>query len=92
MRLILILLLAGLGAQSSRPDVPQVEGPIRELVPPLPPGGGYISDARRLIEPGALAGLNARIGALQREGLGDIGVAILPSIGDYTPSEVGVAI
>jgi uncharacterized protein len=92
MRLTLLLLLAVLGAQSSRPDVPQVEGPIRELVPPLPAGGTYISDARRLIEPGALAALNARIGALQREGLGDIGVAIIPSIGDYTPSEIGVAI
>lgn len=92
MHLTLILLLAGIGVQSSRPDVPRVEGPIREFVPPLPPGGTFISDARRLIEPGALAALNARIGALQREGLGDIGVAIIPSIGAYTPSEIGVAI
>ena len=92
MRLTSLLLLAGLVLQSSRPDVPQVEGRIRELVPPLPPGGTYISDAPGLIDPGALASLNARIESLQREGLGDIAVAIIPSIGDYTPSEVGVAI
>lgn len=92
MRLTWILLLATLALQSSRPDVPAVEGRIREFVPPLPPGGTYISDARHLLEPGALAALNARIGALQREGLGDIGVAIIPSIGDYSPAEVGVAI
>ena len=92
MRLTSLLLLAGLALQSSRPDVPQVEGRIRELVPPLPPGGTFISDARGLIEPDARASLNARIGSLQREGLGDIAVAIIPSIGDYTPSDVGVAI
>ncbi len=92
MRLTWMLLLAGLALQSSRPDVPAVEGRIRELVPPLPPGGTWISDERRLIEPGALAALNARIGALQREGLGDVGVAIIPSIANYTPAEVGVAI
>lgn len=92
MRLISMLLLAGLALQSSRPDVPAVEGRIRELVPPLPSGGTYISDERHLMEPGALASLNARIGALQREGLGDIAVAIIPSVGDHAPAEVGVAI
>jgi uncharacterized protein len=92
MRLITTLFLAGLAMQASRPDVPAVEGALRQLVPPLPPGGTYISDARGLIGAGPLASLNARIGTLQRQGLGDIAVAIVPSIGDYTPSEVGVAI
>jgi uncharacterized protein len=92
MRLFSLALLAAITLQASQPDVPAVEGRIREFVPPLPPGGTYISDARGLIGAGPLASLNARIGALQREGLGDIAVAIIPSIGDYTPSEVGVAI
>ena len=92
MRLASIVLLGTIALQVSRPDVPAVEGRIRELVPPVPPNGTYISDARGLIGPGPLASLNARIGSLQREGLGDIAVAITPSIGDYTPSEVGVAI
>jgi uncharacterized protein len=40
----------------------------------------------------ARAALNARIRAIQDSGFGDIGVAIIPSIGDYQPYEVGVAI
>ena len=92
MRLTSLCLLVAVALQVSRPDVPQVEGRIRELVPPLPPGGTYISDARGLIGAAPLAALNARIGSLQREGLGDIAVAIVPSICDYEPSEVGVAI
>ena len=36
----------------------------------------YVDDARGLIGAGPLASLNARIGTLQRQGLGDIAVAI----------------
>src|SRR6185369_2567256 len=36
--------------------------------------------------------LDARISAIQKAGLGDIAVAILPSIGDYAPQQISVEI
>lgn len=69
-----------------------VEPRLKALVPPVPTPEGFIADQPSLIPAPALAALNARIRAIQDSGFGDIGVAIIPSIGDYQPYEVGVAI
>lgn len=74
------------------PRVPPVTGSITRLVPPAPTPEGFIADVPGVVPAGAKAGLNARIRALQDSGFGDIGIAILPSIGDFQPYEVGLAI
>lgn len=81
-----------LGAQERAPDVPAVAPALARLVPPIPTPAGYIADVPDLIPPAAQAALDARITALQAAGRGDVGVAIVPSVGDYAPAEVGVAI
>jgi uncharacterized protein len=72
--------------------VPPVAGNIARLVPPSPQPQGFIADVPGVVPVAALASLNARIKEIQAAGLGDIGVAILPSIGDFQPYEVGLAI
>lgn len=62
------------------------------FVPPAPTPSGFVADAAGVVPVDALAAINARIGAIQAAGRGDIGVAVLPEIGDYEPYEVGVAI
>lgn len=65
---------------------------VERFVPPVPTPSSFISDARDVINAADQAGLDARIRGLQANGYGDIAVAILPSIGDYSPSQVAVAI
>ena len=95
-----LLLLAGLllqlprlaaGAQDTA-GIPAVQPRLRALVPPAPTPASFISDAPDVIPAADQALIDDRIGALQAEGLGDIAVAILPSIESYQPYEVGVAI
>lgn len=65
---------------------------IEQFVPPAPTPTSFIADPAKVLSDPAHASLDARIRAVQDSGYGDIGVAILPSIGDYTPSQVGTAI
>lgn len=81
--LLLVISLAALQGVDPR---------LARLVPPVPTPEGFIADAPGVIPPPARAALNARIRAIQDSGFGDIGVAIIPSIDDYQPYEVGVAI
>ena len=82
---VLVFLLGSLALQDPSPQ-------LARLVPPIPTPEGFIADVPGLIPAPARAQLNARIRAIQDSGFGDIGVAIIPSIADYQPYEVGVAI
>ena len=85
MRLLLLLALV-------LPQTVPSGGAIAKYVPPAPTPASFISDQRTVLSPAAHAALDARIGAIQRAGLGDIAVAILPSIGDYSANQVAVEI
>lgn len=67
-------------------------GAITQLVPPVPTPASFISDQRSVLTDQQRRGLDARIAAFQQDGFGDIAVAILPSIGQYTPNQVAVEI
>src|SRR4051812_40583301 len=67
-------------------------GAIAKFVPPLPTPASFISDSAHVLPAQAHAALDARISAIQSAGLGDIAVAILPSIGDYSANQVSVEI
>lgn len=67
-------------------------GAIAKYVPPVPTPASFISDQKSVLASDAHVALDARITAIQGAGLGDIAVAILPSIGDYSANEVGVEI
>jgi uncharacterized protein len=67
-------------------------GAIAKYVPPVPTPASFISDARNVLAADAHASLDARITGIQRAGLGDVAVAILPTIGDYSPNQVSVEI
>jgi uncharacterized protein len=67
-------------------------GAIAKLVPPMPTPASFISDQRSVLNDAQHRALDARITAFQHAGLGDIAVAILPSIGDYAPQQVAVEI
>jgi uncharacterized protein len=88
--LIAALLVMPAGHQ---PAVRQPVSPqLAKLVPPSPTPSSFIADVPRLLSADARRRLDARIRAIQDSGLGDIGVAIMPSIGDYPEYEMGVAI
>ena len=67
-------------------------GAIGKYVPPVPTPASFISDQKAVLAADAHATLNARIAGIQQAGLGDIAVAILPSIGDYSANQVAVEI
>ncbi len=79
-------------AAAQQRALPAVAPQLARLVPPVPTPSSFIADVPRTLAPAAHASLDARIRALQDSGLGDIGVALLPSIADYAPVDVGVAI
>jgi uncharacterized protein len=81
-----------LPAQSDAPYVPDVAPGLARLVPPVPTPAGFVADVPGVIPPAAEAAINARIRALQDSGFGDVAVAVVSSVGDYEPSELGVAI
>lgn len=81
-----------LASQSDAPHVPAVAPGLLALVPPLPPPGSFIADVPGVVPGDVVGQLNARIRALQDSGFGDVGMAILPSLGGHTPAEAGVAI
>lgn len=65
---------------------------LRQFIPPVPTPASFISDARHVLTDSAHAALDARIRGLQAGGFGDIAVAILPDIGDFSPNDIAVAI
>lgn len=67
-------------------------GPIAKFVPPVPTPASFISDQRSVLTAEQRQLLDGRVRALQSAGLGDIAVAILPSIGSYAPQQVAVEI
>src|SRR5689334_9676776 len=67
-------------------------GAIAKFVPPAPTPASFISDQRSVLTAEQRRSLDGRITAFQQAGLGDIAVAILPSIGDYAPQQVAVEI
>lgn len=70
----------------------EVDPRLAKLVPPVPTPEGFIADVPGLVPGDARARLNARIRAIQDSGFGDLAVAIIPSVADYQPYEVGLAI
>ncbi len=83
-----LLLLIALALPQTRPT----GGAIAKFVPPVPTPASFISDLRTALKPAERATLDARIRSIQSAGLGDIAVAILPSIGGYEPQQVAVEI
>lgn len=67
-------------------------GSIAKLVPPVPTPASFISDARGVLNATDRAALDARIRTIQSAGLGDIAVAVLPSVGGYSANQVAVEI
>src|SRR3954467_4132571 len=67
-------------------------GAIAKYVPPVPTPASFISDQSSVLTAEQRRALDARIRAVQQAGLGDIAVAILPSIGSYAPQQVAVEI
>jgi len=67
-------------------------GAIAKYVPPVPTPASFISDQWNVLSPTAHTSIDARIKAIQGAGLGDIAVAILQSIGDYSANQVSVEI
>jgi uncharacterized protein len=65
---------------------------IERFIPPSPTPAGFIYDGGPVLNPEDLARLNSRITSHQAGGRGDIGVAVLRDIGDYTANEIGLAI
>lgn len=65
---------------------------LRKIIPPVPTPASFVSDAPHLLSEAAHAALDARIHELQGAGHGDIAVAIIADIGDYSPNQVAVAI
>jgi uncharacterized protein len=82
------LLLLALVLQQNTPT----GGAISKFVPPVPTPESFISDQRSVLTAEQRRALDARITRIQQAGLGDIAVAILPSIGSYSPNQVAVEI
>src|SRR5688500_8794278 len=88
---LLAQLTLSAGAQDTV-SLPPVAPRLLALVPPVPTPESFVADAPNVIPAADQALIDDRIRTLQAEGLGDIAVAILPSIESYQPYEVGVAI
>lgn len=88
--LALVALVPVLGqAQATEAPMP---ASVMKYVPPSPNPEGFIRDVPRVLGKEQRRQLNARITEIQQHIHGDIGVAILPDIGDIPPYEVGTAI
>lgn len=74
------------------PQRTPVGGAITKYGPPAPTPALFISDERGVLTADAHVAIDAHIAGVQQAGLGDIAVAILPSIGDYSANQVAVEI
>lgn len=86
---LLALLPASTRAQATRTGMPPS---VMKYVPASPNPEGFIRDVPGVLRTEQRSRLNARITGIQERIHGDIGVAILPDIGDIQPYEVGTAI
>ena len=62
------------------PQTTPTGGAIAKYVPPAPAPASFISDQRSVLSDEQRHALDARIAGVQQAGLGDIAVAILPTI------------
>ncbi|MES2125333.1 MAG: TPM domain-containing protein [Gemmatimonadota bacterium] len=83
---LLVTLLLTLQTQTDVPDG------LRKIIPPVPTPASFISDAPGVLSDSSHTALDARIREVQAGGFGDIAVAIIADIGDYSPNQVAVAI
>jgi uncharacterized protein len=86
---LLVLLPAMAQAQATQPPMPPS---VMKYVPASPNPAGFIRDVPGVLGTEQRRRLNGRITSIQERIHGDIGVAILPDIGDIQPYEVGTAI
>ncbi|MEP6763643.1 MAG: TPM domain-containing protein [Gemmatimonadaceae bacterium] len=63
-----------------------------KVVPPSPTPMSFVSDLANVLSAQEHQVVDANIRQVQADGLGDIGVAILPTINDLAPSDVALAI
>jgi uncharacterized protein len=90
-----LLLATMANVSAAQPAQEATEKPpaaLLKLLPPAPTPASFVADVPDVVPAADQARIDARIRALQDSGYGDIGIAILPSIADYQPYEVGVAI
>lgn len=80
--------IAALSGQTQT-DVPPG---LRKIIPPVPTPASFVSDASHVLTDEGRANIDLRIRELQGAGYGDIAVAIIADIGDYSPNEVTTAI
>ena len=73
-------------------DAARIEPRMARLLPPSPAPGGFVADIAGVLDRAARQRIDARIEVPQDSGLADIGIAVLPTIGDYQAYEVGLAI
>ena len=85
-----LLLSTSVSAQA--PTANSIPPQMVRLLPPSPMPASFIADVPRILNAAQRTAVDARIDAVQDSGYADIGIAILPSIGDYQPYEVGVAL
>lgn len=76
-------------APQTQTDVPPG---LRKIIPPVPTPTSFVSDASHVLSDTARTAIDLRIRELQATGYGDIAVAIIADIGDYSPNQVSVAI
>ncbi|MEP6832082.1 MAG: TPM domain-containing protein [Gemmatimonas sp.] len=65
---------------------------LAKFVPAVPTPASFVADVPNVLAAASHELVDARIREAQAAHLGDIGAAILPSIGDYAPSNVALAI
>jgi uncharacterized membrane protein YgcG len=88
-----LMVIALMGTLSINPGEGLIQQTkLDQIIPPSPAPAGFIHDGGPVLRAAEVADLNARISAHQASGRGDIGVAILRDIGDYTANEIGLSI
>lgn len=65
---------------------------LRKIIPPVPTPESFVSDVGKVLPAEGHAAIDLRIRELQSAGFGDIAVAIIADIGDYSPNQVATAI
>ena len=81
-----------LWAQSPLDSLRKASPKLARFVPPVPTPASFVADVANVLAPASHDLVDSRIRAAQEAKLGDIGAAILPSIGDYAPADVALAI
>ena len=82
---------AAYAQQAPADSLATVAPKLARLVPSVPTPS-FVSDERHVLTPDEHVRIDQRIRAHQDAGLGDIAVAILPSVGEYAPADIALAI